>query len=152
MSYRRTVYTQRQAITRPTGSGGLGPLLETAGPDRRKILSETAVRLAIVALVWFLQHRSGRALTAVDLALLVVYAGFLLWPLLHWRDALEFHVNGLRFKGEDYPFNGLAQVTWSSWKVFFTDAVRLQLQKESLNVTYIQEVQAIFTRCYTDNR
>lgn len=151
MSYRRTVYTQQQAVTRPTGSGGLGPLLETAGPDKRKLFTDMAVRFAIAALVWVLQHRGGGALEALDYALLVIYAGFVLWPMLHWRDTMEFHVNGLRFKGEDFPFNGLAQVTWKSWKVFFTDTVYLQIPGESLNVTFVEEVRKVFTRCYTDS-
>ena len=150
MSYRRSVAVQRQAITKPTGSGGLGPLLETAGPDRKKIFTETAVRFAVVALVFLLQHRGGGDLESLDYALLVIYAGFFLWPLLHWRDTMEFHVNGLRFKGEDFPFNGLREVVWRSWMAFGT-TVRLDVGKETLNVTYLEEVRKRFTRCYTDS-
>ena len=146
---RRTVTIQRQAITRPTGSGGLGPLLETAGADQKKILTETAIRFVIAALVFFLQHRGGGDPEAMDYALLVIYAGFFLWPLLHWRDAMEFHANGLRFQGEDFPFNGLREVAWRSWMAFGT-TVRLDVGKESLNVTYVAEVRKIFNRCYTD--
>lgn len=150
MSYRRTVTVQQQAITKPTGSGGLGPLLETAEADRKKICTEAAIRFAIAAFVFVVQHRGGGRLEAMDYALLVIYAGFFLWPLLHWRDAMEFHVNGLRFKGEDYPFNGLPRVTWRSWMAFGT-TVRLDVGKETLNVTYVEEVRKRFTRCYTDS-
>lgn len=151
MSYRRTVTVQRQAITRPTGTGGLGPLLETAEADRKKIFTEGAIRFAIVALVFVLQHRGGGALEAMDCALLVIYAGFFLWPALHWRDTMEFHINGLRFKGEDFPFNGLREVTWRSWMAFGT-TVRLDVGKETLNVTYVSDVRRRFNRCYTDLR
>jgi hypothetical protein len=150
VSYRRTVTVQRQAITKPTGTGGLGPLLNTAGPDKKKILTETAVRFAIVALVFAIQRKNGGGqLEAMDYALLVIYTGFFLWPLLHWRDTMEFHINGLRFKGEDYPFNGLREVTWRSWMAFGT-TVRLDVGKETLNVTYVAEVKKLFNRCYTD--
>ena len=137
MSYRRTVTVQRQAITKPTGTGGLGPLLNTAGPDKKKILTETAIRFAIVALAFVVQRRNGGGLEAMDHALLVIYAGFFLWPLLHWRDTMEFHINGLR------------EVTWRSWMAFGT-TVRLDVGKETLNVTYVAEVKKIFNRCYTD--
>ena len=151
MSYRNTTYIQRQTVTKPTGTGGLGPLLATAGADQKKIFSDAAVRLVIAVLIWVLQHRNGSSMAAgMDLALLVIYAGFTLWPLLHLRDRLEFHANGLRFKGEEYAFNGPVQVTWRSWKVFFTDNIRLQVHNETLAVTYVEDVQGVFTRCYTD--
>ena len=132
-----------------SGSGGPGRLLDTVGPDRRRIGLEMLIRLAVsaFALALAVGQDTETGLLAVTAAALAVAT---LWPLRHWRDGMELHEGGVVCRGVFYPVGPRGRATWVGTRLGFLPSTFLQLSgsKRRIDVSFMKDAEKLFARAY----
>lgn len=152
--YRRKTETTTYDLNVPTGASSLGRLLGEAGTDWTRIGLDVLIRAAIVALATFIFWRRGDLATSspfVLAAVACIYAVLVLFPLRHCRDSIQFHENGIVYRGKSYLFQK-PRAEWSrvSGTGHFLSVTYLYLDGMSngINVSCVRDAQKIFTRLY----
>ena len=133
------------------GQAALGNFLLAAGPDKRRIALDMAVRLAIVAFAVALQIRNGTSYKWewAGAILVLLYVIFVAWPLRHLRDHMEFYRNGILYRGKTYPVQEKTKVTWEGWNNSILTTTYLRLGGcRPINVTFIKDAKKLFNRAY----
>ena len=129
---------------------GLGKLLCTVGPDRRRIGLELLIRLAVsvFAMVLFVIQGTETGLLAATAAALAVVT---LWPLRHWRDGMELHEGGIVYRGRSYPLGANGKVTWVGARIGFLPSTFLQTGggKRRIDVSFMKDAEKLFARTYS---
>ena len=140
--------TQTEMGDRP--GAGLGKLLCTVGPDRKRIGQEMLIRLAVCvfAMVLFVTQGTETGLLAATAAVLAVVT---LWPLRHWKDGMELHEDGIVYRGRGYPLGANGKVTWVGTRIGFLPSTFLQVSgaKRRIDVSFMKNAEKLFTRTYS---
>lgn len=144
-----TTYT----IQAPVKASSLGRLLGEAGLDIRRLALDIFIRAVVLAVAAFVWWRRGdlEIATATGKAVLVICFLFLLYPLRHCKDSMQFYENGIVYKGKDYIFQ-TDKATWSksSGTGYFLSGLRLYLVgiPNGADVSFIKDAKKLFTQFY----
>lgn len=74
--------------------------------------------------------------------------------LRHKKDIMEFYEYGICFRGRWYSFEDLGQISWESLSnrhMFFFDALRMQTDIKSFNVTYVDHPKRAYNQAYMNS-
>lgn len=144
-----TTYT----IQAPINASSLGRRLGEAGLDVQRLALAIFIRVVILALAAFIWWRRGdlEIATVTGKVVLVICLIFLLYPLRHCKDSMQFYENGIVYKGKDYIFQ-TDKATWSksSGTGYFLSGLRLYLvgMPNGADVSFIKDAKKLFTQFY----
>lgn len=153
MAHRLRVEETTYTIQAPINASSLGRRLGEAGLDVQRLVLAIFIRVVILAAAAFIWWRRGdfEISTITGKVTLVICAIFLLYPLRHCKDSMQFYENGIVFNGKDYIFK-TNQATWSksSGTGYLLSAIQLHLvgMSDGANVSYIKDAQKLFTQFY----
>lgn len=129
------------------GAEARGSFLFAAETDRRRIGLDIAIRLAVCgfALALLLLRESE-----VLLPMGAVFLLYILWPLLHMGDRMEFYRNGILCQGEFYPVGERTRISWMGVRRGFLPTTYLSIGgcKGRIDVSYMEDAQKLFNRAY----
>lgn len=153
MAHRVHIEETTYEIHAPINAPSLGRLLGETGLDKQRLALAMLIRIVLVAFATFLLWRQGDfdPTDIVDQVVIVIYAVFILFPLLHVKDSMKFYQNGIEYNGKPYIFK-TNKVTWSSrtGTGYFLAGKTLQMvgMPKGANVSYIKDAQKLFTQFY----
>ena len=140
-------------IQAPVRAPSLGRLLGKTGLDTRRLVISMLIRAALVAFAAFLlwSREELDLASTTDQVVLVIYAVFILFPLVHVRDSIKFYQNGIAYNGKPCIFQ-TSKVTWSkrTGAGYFMAYEMLQMagMPKGANVSYIKDAQELFDGFY----
>lgn len=144
-----TTYTIQAPINAPS----LGRRLGEAGLDVQRLALAMFIRVVILAAAAFIWWRRGdfEISTITGKAVLVICLIFLLFPLRHCKDSMQFYENGIVYKGKNYIFQ-TDKATWSksNGTGYFLSGLRLYLVgiPNGADVSFIKDAKKLFTQFY----
>lgn len=144
-----TTYT----IQAPVNAPSLGRRLGEAGVDAQRLALAIFIRVAVLALAAFIWWRRGdfEFATITGKAVFVICLIFLVYPLRHCRDSMQFYENGIVYRGKEYIFQ-TDKATWSkhSGTGYFLPGFRLYLVgiPKGVDVSFIKDAKKLFTQFY----
>lgn len=134
-----------------TDMDSLGQLLEEAKTDRKRIIMDLLIRMAISVLAILIWNRQGNVSGTVSLICYVGLLIFTLYPLVHIMDTIQFYENGIMFKKTTYLFRS-QQVEWLCREgvanVMEGRYLYLGGYPKKINASYVQNPHDAFAKAY----
>lgn len=136
----------------------LGRKLTECHTDKGKIALRTGLHIVfcilmdimslggIGAIKNFGTHPPETSLVIMDVVLTLIIG---LYPLIHLRDYLAFHENGIVFRKKTYLWSELGSVSWRdhTYGGFFHSTV-MATHKKAFQVTYLKTPKKQYNRAY----
>lgn len=135
----------------------MGRKLAQAHANMGKILFRTAIRLTLAGVIVFAGIRGkppGKpvSIPALSLAALIALAAlvWVLFPLVHCQDNLEFYETGMVIGKRLWPLEKLGNISFmdvkNNYSLFGQTYMCTEIRR--FNVTYIKDAKKIFNRAY----
>ncbi|MCM1322638.1 MAG: hypothetical protein NC218_00450 [Acetobacter sp.] len=135
----------------------LGAKLSQADVHLGKIISETVVKILIIAVIIFAGVR-GHSVEAVRsifgvcffAVILLTMVGWALLPLVHFKDYIVFYEEGIEFCQKKWRFDELGEISFSeiSSNVMLFTKIYMYTDVKTFDITYIKNGKKNFNRAY----
>lgn len=135
----------------------LGTKLAEALPDKGKILLHTVCRTAIAVVIslagsggiggmgkWFTSLR-GIVIFSI---LWIIFLAIGLYPLVHFKDSLEFYENGISYKGRRYLLSQLGSIRFRDFQYGLKTRCMMDTGVRTFDVTFLKQPKREFNRAY----
>lgn len=135
----------------------LGAKLAEALPDKGKILLHTACRTALAIIIslagsggirgmgkWFASFRGIAIFSVLWIAFLAVG----LYPLVHFKDSLEFYENGISYKGRRYLLSQLGAISFRDYSYGLKTSCMMDTDARVFDVTFLERPKRAFNKAY----